>query len=804
MNTPLPPWIERLLGLKPAPGEGTAWSLHYAWPWPPWVTFVLAVCAAAVVVTVYLRENPRCPRWLRLSLAGLRLGLVALVAVMLAQVVLSLERTGLPYVVVLVDDSLSMTIEDHYAEPQRSAVQQRLAQAGFDRPSRWNLVRSLLTENDAALLSGLQERYKVRLVYLTGMRPGAGATPRQMADELRRREPSGEATRLGGTVRAVLDQLRGTAPAAVVILSDGVNTDGPSLAEAAQYARRKDVPLFTIGLGDDTPLREVKLADLLADDVVFVDDLVNFEAQLSGSGCAGLPVEVVLRQAGSTAVLARSRAVIGPGGRSQPVTLSYRPRQQGQFRFLMEVQPPEGLPKTPNGRQEKVVRVRKEKVRVLLAWAAPSYEFRYLRNMLGRDGSIELHTVLQEADLEYSRQDSAALPGFPLRRDELFQYDVILLGDVNPAALNASTLQNLADFVDQPGKGGALVCIAGPKYMPLAYRDTPLARLLPIDLATARSVDSGRSAAEGFFAEPTEFGRSRPPLQLADTPAENASLWSHLPALYWILAANPRPGAQVLAEAAGRAAPDPPPILGAPPGAARRRPPLILMQYVGAGKVLFHATDETWRWRWRRGDALFARYWVQMLRYLSRSKLADGGRRPVLSTDRREYRRGEPVQLRVRFADERQAPAAEGGVTVVVEHRGHQSQRLVLERSAAGRGVFEALLAAPAVGSYHAWMAAPATAGRPPATDFEVAVPPGEFERTRMDAAELRQAAQDTKGAYYTFFDAQRLLDDLPEGHQVPIETLPPVPLWNRWPLVLLFLLLLVTEWILRKAAGMV
>ena len=81
--------------------------------------------------------------------------------------------------------------------------------------------------------------------------------------------------------------------------------------------------------------------------------------------------------------------------------------------------------------------------------------------MLARDETIELHTVLQDADVEYAEQDKASLRVFPVRRDELFAYDVIILGDVNPALLSAASLQNLADFVDQPGKGGAWSCWPG-------------------------------------------------------------------------------------------------------------------------------------------------------------------------------------------------------------------------------------------------------------------------------------------------------------------------------------------------------
>jgi len=114
------------------------------------------------------------------------------------------------------------------------------------------------------------------------------------------------------------------------------------------------------------------------------------------------------------------------------------------------------------------------------------------------------------------------------------------------------------------------------------------------------------------------------------------------------------------------------------------------------------------------------------------------------------------------------------------------------------------VLPRPTPGKYHAWLAIPAQQGRAPAVDFSVAAPPGEFELLRTDTAALRQAAKKTGGRFYTFQTAERLLADLPPGHQVPIESLPPRPLWNKWPLLLLLLGLLIGEWVLRKMGGMV
>jgi hypothetical protein len=795
MITTIPNWLEHLLGINAEAGEGTAWGVEYAWGWPPWSTLLLAVLAVVFVAAVYLHEGGSGSRRYRLALAAIRLALAALVLLMIAQLTLSLKRTGLPYAAVLVDDSLSMTTADHYPGKLRKEMTRRLKRSGAEgvELSRWNLARTLLTENRGALLGGMADDHKLRTYFLTGVRPGRRQDIPGSLEEIRTAAPTGECTRLGDGIRAVLDELRGTMPAAIVLLTDGINTDGPPLADAAQQAQRRGVPLFFIALGSDQPVRDLKLSDLLVDDVVFVDDMVNFECKLTASGFAGRQVAVVLREKDKPAVLAKADATLGPDGQSQQIRIPFRPTAVGQFEYVVEVAPRKGEPPIGGNRLARTVEVRKEKIRVLLADGRPRFEYRYLRNMLERDETISLRTVLQEADLEHAQQDASALGAFPLERDELFAYDVVIFGDVNPARLSAATLQNLADFVDQPAKGGALVLVAGPSHMPAAYGQTPLARLLPFASESPRYPDPARAITAGFTVQPTDIGLASPGMQLGDTLQQTQEIWRSLAPLYWLVELPAlKPGARVLAEHPTRTGPDGRPL------------PVFCLQYVGAGKVLFHATDETWRWRYRAGDAYFGRYWVQSLRYLCRAKLADAGRPVTLSTDRREYAEGEPVRLRARFADERLAPAEDDGVSVVVEQSGRQTQRLQLHRMAAGRGVFEGELSRPAPGDYHAWIAVPSLQGQAPAADFAVTLPAGEFAQIRMDAAEMRRAAEQTGGRFYTFETADHLLGDLPPGRQVPIESLPPRPLWNTWPVLALFLGLLIAEWILRKRRGMV
>jgi hypothetical protein len=464
----------------------------------------------------------------------------------------------------------------------------------------------------------------------------------------------------------------------------------------------------------------------------------------------------------------------------------------GEFEYTVEVTPvaEEDAKQRDDNSETRTVSVRKEQIRVLLVQSIPSFEFRRLKTLLERDQTIELKTVLQDADLDFAEIDPSAIRVFPVSREELFAFDVIVFGDVNPSFLSKSAMENIAAFVEE--KGGGIVFVAGPQFTPLAYRDSPLGSLFPIDIASATARPASQAAKESFNVTPTDLGLSSPHMQLGDTPEQNLQIWQNLPPLYWLLEApRLKPAARVLAEH---------PSLATSEGG---KMPLFSMQYVGAGKVLFHATDETWRWRYRVGDIYFARYWVQTIRYLSRSKLLGKDRTAELVADREEYPRGEPVRLRVRFFDDRLAPAADDGVVVMLERAGDQNRRVTLHRSAANRGIFEGVLPRPADGRYHAWIAAPTLEGRAPSDDFTVVAPAGEFERTQMDQGELERAAAETHGRFYTVTQTAGLVDALPPGRQVPVESLEPIVLWNKWPLVLVFVTLLICEWIGRKRRGL-
>jgi hypothetical protein len=792
---------ERLLrGDKASVGEGLQDTVFPTLAWPEWAPVVVLLLVAVWSLWHYRSERGPASLAARLVLALVRVCAAAVLVFMLEGWMVQRHRTDLPDLVLLIDVSGSMATRDPLSKSDLAQLAARLRSVGLDEPTRLNLARLLLMENDRqSVLESLQQRYRLK-IFAIGERAVPLSADDSWQETLRGLQAEADTSRLGKCVRDVIESQRGRPTSAVILLSDGVNTEGRPLSDAAEYARRKSLPLYLVGIGDDRPPRDLRLADLLVDSEAFVNDLVQFDLRLVASGSKGQTARVVLRRVGHSEKLAEEVVAIESNQVTLPIRLTHRPNQEGDWEYELAIESSQPDANPENDRLTARIHVHNATIRVLLVQGAPSYEYRFLKTMLerelnpndeGQPGRRGFQVVLQDADLQFAETDKSALKLFPVTREELFAYDVILFGDANPAYFSQSMLQNIADFVTE--RGGGLAFIAGPRFNPHAYRDTPLAALLPFDPTTIVVPDANADLTQEVRPRPTPLGLAMASLQLSDSRTQNLNVWANkLPGIYWwVETPHMRPGARVLLEHPSKTSAQGTPL------------PLLSLQFVGAGKVLYQAFDSSYRWRYRSGDEYFSKYWIQSIRFLSRSKVLGRDRSAELTSDREEYEQGEPVLLRLRFLDDRKAPADDEGVSLVIERPGSPRRTISARRSADARGIFETTLRNLGEGRYRAWVATPALEGEPPARDFRVIAPAGEQARLEMDAAALSAAANTSGGRFYRFNDAARLLDDLPPGRQVRIESLPPQPLWNSPVLAGVFIVLLIVEWLARKRAGM-
>lgn len=245
-----------------------------------------------------------------------------------------------------------------------------------------------------------------------------------------------------------------------------------------------------------------------------------------------------------------------------------------------------------------------------------------------------------------------------------------------------------------------------------------------------------------------------------------------------------------------------------PEGSASATPAVLSMRY-GAGRVLYVATDETWRWRYARGEALQERFWLPLIRMQGRESLARSARPATLEASPRRGLVEQPVRIAARMLDQSLVDQRLPSVGIRIERldaTGEESPpitlRLAMEDDGAERSItqtFSATWLPTEPGKYVATVVEPTLASLKLTASIEVAYPDDELRRPRTDHALLMRLSQATAGRVVDPGSLSILPGLLPK-RDLRVAGAPDIEtLWDR-PMVLAVLLgLLAAEWAGRK-----
>lgn len=793
------PW---LLAAPQSPLRGARYWFEYQSTSSLVGWFLVWLLLVAVVIWIYRHDRTTSSLWKKVLLVGLRA--IFLAGVLLAAMgwVRKGARTDLPDLVFLIDVSQSMSHQE------LDTGQDEEDQEAVEAPSRLDKVLDQFSSLNAKKLSRLTDQYNFKIYSFgettqpIGFDEPFGSQPLELA-------ATDDETRLGDAVQEILELQQGRPTAAIVLLTDGVSTEGTDLADVSPRARRRGIPLSIVGVGSESPAKDFRIGDVRFEETVFVNDLVTFDFDLVATGLKGERATVRLQLAGEETILDEWSEEVPSDEVNLTGRLNHRPDAEGEYEYLITVGPIRREANKDNNRSHHLVTVRDETVRVLLVSDQPSFEYRFLKQLLARlsssgDGgnrpAFDLTSILQDAQLRYAETDEQARTLFPIRREELFSYDVLILCDPRPAGqrgrgggLGPLELENIEQFVIE--RGGGVVLIHGPLHLPQSFVGTALESLLPYQVSDVELPQLASPLTQPFQLVPTTTGESFPGFWLAESSQQSKEMIEQLPDFYWLpMVSQLKPTAVLLAEAVERHR------------NLQDGLPLITRQQIGAGQVLTHLFDETYRWRTLVGDLYFERYWVQSIRFLSRQKLLGTDKQVELTTDREEYRAGEAVKITARFLDLDAIPDSTTlGVELTSLENEPSTVRLSQEVATPERYSFSVADLEP--GSYRVLYQVNAEK-RPVVTTFEIQQSLAEMTDLQMAGDTLRRAAKVSRGRFYTLDDADQLWDELPHGEPVNVAPLPPLELWQQ-PLlaatwILAIVTLLVTEWLLRKNWGMI
>ncbi|UCE60292.1 MAG: hypothetical protein JSU63_00795 [Phycisphaerales bacterium] len=845
--------LEWLLGLdgirlaRDAPLVLT-WDRHV----PAWLLFCLAVAVVSSVVLVYAPE--RTSRVRRSVLVLVRCLLFALVVGIICRpsLVLLRNRVEPSHVALALDTSLSMAAKDRYGDASLAAAIAR--GVGVDDPtglaerSRCDLVTGALLKDGAAPLKQLLARNEVKFCTFAGTIAPRGVTRSPqgidgLVDSLGSTVPDGSQTDLAGAVSGLLEDTHGRRLAAIVLATDGQATEPTSLTDALNLARDRKIPVYPLRIGSPVRPLDIEVGHLRAEASVFADDLFAAEARVSAGGLTGpVSVTVNLVDEDTQRIVAAREVTLDPSWETVTVELLAKPRKGGYFRYRVEVPPLPNEQMIHNNAETIEVTVIGEKLRVLYVDGYPRYEYRYLKNALIRERSMELSVLLLSADEAFVQEGTEPIRRFPATAEELNRYDVVLFGDVDPRGgwLTTAQMDMLLDFVRYGGGGFGI--IAGERAAPQRLLGTPLEKLVPVRIDPQFRGHYAEALVGGFRLRITHEGRrsrlfrgyrSAPPAPAAgdatlpSEPNESDENVAHpfelLSELYWIARTlGPKPGATVLAEHPTMQA------LGESSVVPTLMPVVVVGRY-GAGRILFQATDDTWRWRRHTGEFLHDTYWVQLVRELMKRERVAQNRSYTITTNRRAYSYGSPVHARVEINDMKLLAGQDDSIELVVFDRSAAPEDSAIgsegeaidgagntspRRSMAARvnahrlgpdsSVFEATFIPARPGSF--WIEAerliPSLEEKAASVFIRVEQPDLEARSPQADHEVLERIAQATGGAVIELDQLEERFAEIRDRSvRIPDDLVE--PLWDSRLALIFFGLLISGEWVLRKAFGL-
>jgi uncharacterized membrane protein len=743
-----------------------------------------------LIWSVYRREARS--RGVRIVLGTLRGLLLALLLVLLNRPVLTLgqSRTEPSVVAVMVDDSISMRVQD------------AAGSAATQPTSRLQAVEALLSRGDQSLLSELSKVHQVRLYRFDSTREPLA--PEQLAGL----KPDGDHTQVLSSVRSVLADLQGQRLAGVVVLTDGRETPAKPMADGLAAVKEFGVKVYPVAVGSDKAPTNIDLESVSVQDSAFKGDIVNVKAQVRGTGYEpGHVVSLVLKDKKTGQVLA------APDGKTeQKVTLEndkpveaelqFKPEQVGTLDLIVEaVKQPNEVDDQDNSRTTQVA-VLDAKLNVLYVDGAPRWEYRYLKNEMIRDKTVNISCLLTSADPNFAQEgdppdEKDNFPG-PIRRfpesiEELSSYDVVLFGDVDPRQFSDNQLQLISDFVSK--RGGGFGMIAGPRYSPQAYKNTAIEPILPVVIGHTEPDSETSPITQGFRPLLTRQGQDSSIFRFFADRVENEKFFAEgIQPIYWYckgVVAKPGTG-EVYATHPSDVGPD------------GRKAPLLVLGRFGAGRTLFSAIDDSWRWRFYTGESVFDTYWIQQIRYLARSKKL-GQRKLTFAAVRPQYEVGDQVRVNLRVLDPQLLQQLPEQIRVDVENQqGQVVRHETLTRQEGQPELYVAAWMADQVGQFTVKL--PPIAGGVNEQEVPVAVevPKLELNQPQVDRTLLTRLSAETLGQTMDLADARAKLPHLIQSAAkvIPIET--SRPLWDAPLALIVFVLLITAEWIVRKMFGMV
>jgi hypothetical protein len=763
--------------------------LILAWVWQPIASPLHIGAGAAILAGLAMFAYVRTFRGHFGSTGGLlamRLALIGAIAVLLmgpSSIPPEKDEPIRPKLRILVDTSESMLTKDCGGLSRFEVVQQRL----LNESHLQTLSREFQVE-----MHGFDETvHPLSTADLYG-------DPQQVA--------TGRATHLSECVASFVNEIpTNEEGAAVVVISDGRDTQSDPISVAAAAARSRNVPVHTIAVGGQTLRSDIAVMAVPMQDYLLPNEPGAILVKVFQSG---------LDDAATTLTVTH-----GEERQKIPIAFNHRPvveiqvpvkqKEPGQYEYAVSVDPVHGEAETDNNRQTVFCDVQKKRIRVLILEGQPFWDSKFLAQSLRKDEHIDVTqiTKLSSDKLEtiVTRTEQQS-PKLPRTAEEWDRYDVVILGHAIETVLESESAGLLDDFVSN--HGGHLIFARGLAYDP----QSPAGKALGRQLAKLEPVVWGSGRREKLSLALTPSGRSSQWFSLAKTGIDADLALARLPGFESSTnIQREKPATIVLAQAlAGQGAGPTEAAVQVSPNrwkagdSASSQPAIVQMTY-GRGTVVGVLGDGLWRWSLLPPDkqnlnAFYDTFWSNLVRWLSMGGEFSPDQHVALHLSRTTVRLGDLLAVDVVYKN---TPATGAHPKLDVTNPAKKRREIALEPIPSREPRFRATLKPVNAGVYEVSVEAPGMLPLHQSQRFNVYDTNVERLMTMADPMTLRILAEHSGGRFYEADQAGDLVNQLRLFHLS--QRVPPQLeyIWDNGALMVVLLIWGGSEWLLRRFSGL-
>ncbi|MEM9019026.1 MAG: hypothetical protein AAGC44_00565 [Planctomycetota bacterium] len=739
-------------------------------PYFPPVAVLLAGAVLAVLALVVCWRTWVGRPGVSLGMLAVRLGVIAALVTLLmgpSNLPPVSESPARPTLTVMLDTSGSMQTPDMTEKP------------------RYNFARQYWLSDEQ--IANLGEAFDIDLVTFDAQ-PRAGDLARLAV------EAESAATARHTNVPESVQQTVAALPvgadgSALLLLSDGRDSDDASYQAAALLAKQRSVPVHTVTLGGSSLTRDLALYTTLAQPYLLAGEPGRLDVRVLQANADESQTTIHLRCNGEE----QTHAVAFDGRREVALDLRIEQDEPGIYEYEVWCEPVTGELELANNRQTVFVEVTAARFKVLLIEGQPYWDTKFIAQSLRKDRRVELTQITQvtpdRQEIVVSRADPTDAR-LPATLEEFARYDVVILGGSMENILSPGVASLLPRYVSE--QGGRLVFARGRAY----DAGSPAGRPIGRELSVLEPVVWGQGL-DAFNAElaVAPAALSHPALSFLSEQADGSeqALEAMLPRLRRVPAIErEKESALVLARARPR-------------GQAGSGQPVIVTMPYPSGRVVAVVGEGLWQWSMlaRRNPDLagvYDRFWSNMIRWLAMGS---------------DYRPGQDLSLRLssrglQLGDELRAeiisrtPSMLDGATL--ELLDPSGNTLPIGLSGEG-GLRKNALIRPEQTGVYTLRLKPSLGNANGSASIQAKFTVQDINLERLESAadprSLRMLAEQTGGQVLSPYEPEQLGGVL--ERYLAMMTIPPQPtyIWDRGIFLFLLLLLAGSEWIGRKLGGM-